>query len=80
MLSDCQSCVYCSAQQHSTDIGCAVNPSYEGISRRLSSLPANERAGLPITECLDFALKPELKSETLTVTLTRQEWQGRHWE
>jgi hypothetical protein len=46
------------------------------MAHALRSLPQATRDGLPITECPEFAFNPELQTETLTVTLTRQEWRS----
>jgi hypothetical protein len=76
-LSNCSQCQYFDSKpNHSGDVIviCAVNPCYPGIWKRLSSLNAYELECLPIGECREFQLHPDLKEKELTISLTLKEW------
>ncbi len=67
MLSNCLTCrFHTSHQDHSTDIGCAVNPSYWALWKHLHSLPPEPEGASLINYCGDYQLNAHV-STTSTV-------------
>jgi KTSC domain len=74
-LSNCSQCQYFDSKpNHSGDIICAVNPCYPSMWKRLSSLNDYELECLPIGECREFQLHPDLVEREVTISLTSKEW------
>ena len=75
MLTPCQQCKFCTVERiHSTDLGCAIVPAYWEAWQRLHPLSASTLGQIPIDECREFELSPRLQPETLSLTLTREQW------
>lgn len=59
-------------QHHSTDIGCAVNPEYWEMWKRLQSLTTEVMVRLPIYDCQDYQERTHV---TLTTLVNNTLWQ-----
>lgn len=76
-LSECSNCKYAIQQlHHLTDIGCALAPAYWEMWNRLKDLSASSIGCMPIEPCREFEELEEIKQMTLSITLTRQQWQA----
>lgn len=63
MLSNCETCQFCSSGPNSTNLGCAVNPGYWAMWNRLQSLPNALSGQLPIEDCRDYEkLRPPMST------------------
>lgn len=75
-LSDCSRCKFATrSRHHVTDIGCAIAPAYWEMWNRLKDLSAPSIGCMPIESCREFEGSEDMKPLTLTLTLTRQQWQ-----
>jgi hypothetical protein len=75
-LSNCYDCKFVTKElHHSTDIGCAIVPAYWEMWYRLKDLPTSSIGCMPIEPCWEFEESEEMKALTLSITLTRQQWQ-----
>jgi KTSC domain len=74
-LSNCSQCQYYDSKpHHSEDIICAVNPCYPQMWKHLKSLSDFELGCLPIGECREFQLHPDLIEKELTISLPLKQW------
>lgn len=74
-LSNCSNCKYYSDPLHSKDIACSLQPAYASMWLRLKGLDEYSQNCLPIDDCRDFDLHPDLQPVTITLTLTSIQWQ-----
>ncbi|HHP7232407.1 MAG TPA: KTSC domain-containing protein [Xenococcaceae cyanobacterium] len=75
-LSHCSDCRFYNPHPHHLgDIRCSLQPAYATMYERLKDLDSATLGSLPLDNCRDFALKVELEPLSLTLTLTRQQWQ-----
>ncbi len=75
MLTPCQQCKFCTVERiHPTDLGCAIVPAYWEAWQHLQHLSPSTLGQIPIDECREFELSPHLQPETLSLTLTREQW------
>jgi hypothetical protein len=58
MLSKCETCLFCASEPYGTNFGCAVNPGYWVMWKRLQSLPEGMTGQLPIEDCRDYQKRP----------------------
>ena len=58
MLSNCETCQFCSSEPYSTNFGCAVNPGYWAMWKQLQSLPEGASGQLQIEDCRDYEKQP----------------------
>lgn len=76
-LSECSNCKYAAKKlHHPTDIGCAIAPAYREMWNRLKDLSVSSIGCMPIEPCWEFEESEEMKPLTLSITLTRQQWQA----
>ena len=75
-LSDCQSCKYFDRHpHHSNDIVCGLNPAYTSMWKRLHDLDEYTLKCVPIDECREFELNPELEEKEISLSLSFAAWQ-----
>jgi hypothetical protein len=76
-LSNCSECKFAARERHHpTDIGCAIAPTYWEMWNRLKDLSVSRIGSMPIESCREFEESEEMKPLTLSITLTRQQWQA----
>lgn len=75
LLSNCSNCKYFSDPLHSTDLACALQPHYASMWLRAKNLDSSNLNALPVDDCRDFELHPDLQPVTITLTLTSIQWQ-----
>lgn len=74
-LTNCSDCKYYNLNPyHLTDMRCSIEPAYAIMYSKLKDLEASTLASLPLDNCSQFELNPQLTPLTLSITLTRQEW------
>ena len=75
-LSDCQSCKYIDrTPNHRGDVICGVAPAYASMWERLHDLDEYTLNCVPIDECREFELNPELEEKEISLSLSFADWQ-----
>ena len=75
-LTNCSNCkFYDSNPHHKGDIRCSLQPAYAVMYDRLKDLDFPTLNSLPLDNCRDFELNPQLTKKDITLSLTFQEWQ-----
>lgn len=74
-LSDCSQCKYFNRHSyHSSDIVCANNPPYADAWQRLETLDNYSKSCLPIDDCQNFELDPNLAKKAIALSLNLNNW------
>ncbi|BAZ47062.1 hypothetical protein NIES4102_42190 (plasmid) [Chondrocystis sp. NIES-4102] len=75
-LTNCSNCQYYNSfPHHQDDICCSVQPAYATMYSKLKDLDSYSINCLPLDDCNDFQLDPQLVEKTITFSLTFQQWQ-----
>ena len=74
-LSNCSQCKYFTKPQHSGDIVCSLNPAYASMWQRLKTLDEYTLNSIPVDNCREFELNPNLELKTIPLSLSFKSWQ-----
>ena len=74
-LSNCRECKYFNrSPHHRSDIVCTLDPAYANAFKRLESLDEASKSCLPIDDCRDFELDPQLEKKAIALRLNVSDW------
>ena len=75
VLSDCSKCKYFDHQpNHRRDVVCGVDPAYASMWSSLKPLDEYTKSSIPVDNCQDFQIEPDLEVREVTLNLSFRHW------